>query len=222
MIRYTMLETQISEGKHTSCHFCVDKFEGLLDRGLDLSKYELSITDPRSHFHIHYLNRDGDYIEKKVLDAYDINVNFPVIFFGRELPYRDGFRCAYHLNTLKKLKSPFVKNVVKIIKLFKGNFIDIILASDFTQSGEICNKDINIEIIPDINKHKEIGDILKNNFNLPKLDYYEESFNDYNEKDFAWHIKIKLFRYIRQPLVKFYKTYPNNPYLQFKYYDKQS
>ena len=217
-----MLETQISEGKHTSCHFCVDKFEGLLDRGLDLSKYELSITDPRSHFHIHYLNRDGDYIEKKVLDAYDINVNFPVIFFGRELPYRDGFRCAYHLNTLIKLKSPFVKNVVKIIKLFKGNFIDFILGSDFTQSGEICNKDINIEIIPDINKHKEIGDILKNNFNLPKLDYYEESFNDYNEKDFAWHIKIKLFRYIRQPLVKFYKTYPNNPYLQFKYYDKQN
>ena len=215
-----MLETQISEGKHTSCHFCVDKFEGLLDRGLDLSKYELSITDLRSHFHIHYLNRDGDYIEKKVLDAYDINVNFPVIFFGRELPYRDGFRCAYHLNTLKKLKSPFVKNVVKIIKLFKGNFIDIILASDFTQSREICNKDINIEIIPDINKHKEIGDTLKINFNLPKLDYYEESFNDYNEKDFAWHIKIKLFRYIKEPLIKFYKTYPNNPYLHFKYYDK--
>ena len=47
MIRYTMLETQISEGKHTSCHFCVDKFEGSLDRGLDLSKYELSMTDPR-------------------------------------------------------------------------------------------------------------------------------------------------------------------------------
>ena len=148
-----MLETQISEGKHTSCHFCVDKFEGSLDRGLDLSKYELSITDPRSHFHVHYLNRDGDYIEKKVLDAYDINVDFPVIFFGRELPYRDGFRCAYHLNTLKKLKSPFVKDVVKIIKLFKGNFIDIILASDFTQSGEISNKDINIEIIPNINNY---------------------------------------------------------------------
>ena len=90
-----MLETQISEGHHTSCHFCFDKFEGSLDKGLDLSKYELSITDPKTHFHVHYLNRDGDYIKKEVLDAYDINVNFPVIFFGRELPYRDGFRCAY-------------------------------------------------------------------------------------------------------------------------------
>ena len=185
-----------------------------------MSKYELSITDPRSHFHVHYLNRDGDYIDKKVLDAYDIDVDFPVIFFGRQLPYQDGFRCAYHLNTLKKLKSPFIKDVVKIIKLFKGNFIDIILASDFTQSGEISNKDINIEIIPNINNHQEIGDILKNNFDLPKLGYYKESFYDYNEKDFAWHIKIKLFRYIKKPLVKFYKTYPNNPYLQFKYYDK--
>ena len=215
-----MLETQISEGHHTSCHFCFDKFDGSLDKGLDLSKYELSITDPRSHFHIHYLNRDDDYIEQKVLDAYDINVDFPVIFFGRELPYRDGFRCAYHLSTLKKLKSPFVRDVVNIIKLFKGNFIDIILASDFSQDGVISDKDINIEIIPHMQNYKEIGEILEKNFELPKLQYYEESFNDYNEKDFAWHIKIKLFRYIKKPLVKFYKTYPNNPYLHFKIYDK--
>ena len=219
MIRYTMLETQISEGHHTSCHFCFDKFEGSLDKGLDLSKYELSITDPRSHFHVHYLNRDDDYIEQKVLDAYDINVDFPVIFFGRELPYRDGFRCAYHLSTLKKLKSPFVRDVVKIIKLFKGNFIDIILASDFSQDGIISDKDINIEIIPLMQNYKQIGEILEKNFELPKLEYYHESFNDYNEKDFAWHIKIKLFRYIKKPLVKFYKTYPNNPYLHFKIYD---
>ena len=219
MIRYTMLETQISEGHHTSCHFCFDKFEGSLDRGLDLSKYELSITDPRSHFHVHYLNRDDDYIEQKVLDAYDINVDFPVIFFGRELPYRDGFRCAYHLSTLKKLKSPFVRDVVKIIKLFKGNFIDIILASDFSQDGVISDKDINIEIIPLMQNYKQIGEILEKNFELPKLGYYNESFNDYNEKDFAWHIKIKLFRYIKKPLIKFYKTYPNNPYLHFKIYD---
>ena len=217
-----MLETQISEGHHTSCHFCFDKFEGLLDRGLDLSKYELSITDPRTHFHVHYLNRDNDYIEKKVLDAYDINVDFPVIFFGRELPYRDGFRCAYHLNTLKKLNSPLIKDVIKVIKLFKGHYIDIILASDFTQSGEIRNKDINIEIIPNITKYKEIGKILEKNFDLPKLDYYKGSFDDYNENDFAWHIKIKLFRYYKKPIVKFYKTYPNNPYLHFKYYDKQN
>ena len=219
MIRYTMLETQISEGHHTSCHFCFDKFEGSLDKGLDLSKYELSITDPRSHFHVHYLNRDDDYIEQKVLDAYDINVDFPVIFFGRELPYRDGFRCAYHLSTLRKLKSPFVRDVVKIIKLFKGNFIDIILASDFSQDGVISDKDINIEIIPLMQNYKQIGEILEKNFELPKLGYYYESFNDYNEKDFAWHIKIKLFRYIKKPLVKFYKTYPNNPYLHFKIYD---
>ena len=219
MIRYTMLETQISEGHHTSCHFCFDKFEGSLDKGLDLSKYELSITDPRSHFHIHYLNRDDDYIEQKVLDAYDINVDFPVIFFGRELPYRDGFRCAYHLSTLKKLKSPFVRDVVNIIKLFKGNFIDIILASDFSQDGVISDKDINIEVIPHMQNYKQIGEILEKNFELPKLGSYNESFNDYNEKDFAWHIKIKLFRYIKKPLVKFYKTYPNNPYLHFKIYD---
>ena len=91
----------------------------------------------------------------------------------------------------------------------------------FTQDGEIKNKDINIEIIPEWKNHKEICEILENNFKLPKLDYYKESFNDYNKKDFAWHIKIKLFRYIKTPIVKFYKTFPNNPYLHFKYYDNK-
>ena len=118
--------------------------------------------------------------------------------------------------------SPFIKDVIKVIKLFKDNYIDIILASDFTQDGKVTNKDINIEIIPHIKKYKEIGKILEKNFNLPKLDYYKGSFDDYNEKDFAWHIKIKLFRYYKKPIVKFYKTYPNNPYLHFKYYDKQN
>mgnify|MGYP006064599877 FL=1 len=121
---------------------------------------------------------------------------------------------------MKKLNSPLIKDVIKVIKLFKGHYIDIILASDFTQSGEIRNKDINIEIIPNITKYNEIGKILEKNFDLPKLDYYKGSFDDYNEKDFAWHIKIKLFRYYKKPIVKFYKTYPNNPYLHFKYYDK--
>ena len=51
-------------------------------------------------------------------------------------------------------------------------------------------------------------------FAIPKVP------DDYKEEDFAWHIKIKLFRYIKEPLIKFYKTYPNNPYLHFKYYDK--
>ena len=65
-----------------------------------------------------------------------MNVNFPVIFFGRELPYRDGFRCAYHLNTLKKLKSPFVKDVVKIIiDLTEGSFNQTV--SDTVASGGI-------------------------------------------------------------------------------------
>ena len=113
-----------------------------------------------------------------------------------------------------------MRNVVKIIKLFKGNFVDIILASDFTQDGVIRDSHINIEIIQYMKNYNEIGEILKNNFDLPKLDYYKDSFNDYNEKDFAWHIKIKLFRYIKKPLVKFYKTYPNNPYINYKHYDK--
>ena len=113
-----------------------------------------------------------------------------------------------------------MRDVVKIIKLFKGNFIDIILASEFTQDGVIKDNHINIEIIPYMKNYNEIGEILEKNFELPKLDYFKGSFDDYEDKDFAWHIKIKLFRYYKKPLVKFYKTYPNNPYLNYKHYDK--
>ena len=218
MIRYTMLETEISEGQHTSVHFCFDKFDGLLDKGLDLSKYELSITDPRTHFHVHLLNRDSDYIEKNVLDAYHINVDFPVIFFGRELPYRDGFRCAFHLETYKKFKSVLFRETIKTIQLFKGNFIDIILAGDFTQDGKFIDNSINIEIIPKLENYKQVGEILDRNFNIPKLNYFYDSFICYEREDFAWHIKIKLHQ-DSKPIVKFYRTNPNNPYLHFKYYD---
>jgi len=218
MIRYMMLESQISEGHHTSCHYCVDKFEKELDKGLDLSKYETSITEPGTHFHVHHLNRMGDYIDKEVLKSYSINVDFPVIFFTRELPYRDGFKCGYHLKTFKNFKSSFFKDVIKTIQLFKGHFIDIILASDFTQEGRHIDKDINIEILPKLDNYKQIGEILEDNYNVPKIDYYYNSFVEYDDKDFAWHIKIKLFRYIKKPVIKFYKTYPDNPYLHFDYY----
>ena len=102
--------------------------------------------------------------------------------------------------------------------MFKGHFIDIILASDFTQEGQHIDKDINIEILPKLNNYKQIGEILEKNYDVPKIYYYDNSFVEYEDKDFAWHIKIKLFRYIKKPIIKFYKTYPDTPSLHFHYY----
>ena len=220
---YRMYETEISKGNHKSVHYTVDKFEGELDRGLDLSKYETSITalgpDIKNPvFHIHHLNRNGDYLTKDILDAYNINVNFPTIYFTREFPYTDNFKCGFHFDTFKKFKSSFLKDTVKIMKLFKGHFIDVLLAGDFTKDGDFIDESINIEVIPLQYHYREVLTILTDNFEIDKKDVMENEFLSYELDKFAWHIKIKLYKE-KDTIVKFYKTSPTNPYLNFKGYE---
>lgn len=222
-MNYQLFETEVTKGDHKSIHYSLDKFEGELDKGLDLSKYELSMTALGTHientfFHVHHLDRDGDYLTQDVLDAYKINVDFPVIYFTRQFPYTDNFKCGFHLNTFKKFKSSFFRDTVKIIKLFKGHFIDVFLAGDFTKDGEFIDDSINIEIIPFQLNHQEIIDILSKNFEIDKEYVMRDEFLHYDIGQFAWHIKIKLYK-DREPVVKFYRTSPYNPYLNFRYYD---
>ncbi len=219
---YKMYETEISKGNHKSVHYTVDKFEGELDRGLDLSKYETSITElgpdiQNPVFHIHHLDRDGDYLTKDVLDAYNINVNFPTIYFTREFPYTDNFKCGFHFDTFKKFKSSFFKDTIKIIKLFKGHFIDVLLAGDFTKDGDFIDESINIEVIPLQHHHQEVIKILTDNFEIDKKYVMQNEFLCYELSKFAWHIKIKLYKE-KDTVVKFYKTSPINPYINFKGY----
>ena len=102
-MNYQLFETEVTKGDHKSIHYSLDKFEGELDKGLDLSKYELSMTALGTHientfFHLHHLDRDGDYLTQDVLDAYKINVDFPVIYFTRQFPYTDNFKCGFHFS----------------------------------------------------------------------------------------------------------------------------
>ena len=48
MIRYTMLETQISEGHHTSCHFCFDKFDKIKSLLINLGDFLKKIKPIKS------------------------------------------------------------------------------------------------------------------------------------------------------------------------------
>ena len=67
-------------------------------------------------------------------------------------------------------------------------------------------------------ERSELEEIIQNLINNSSIKEANNSFVEYEDKDFAWHIKIKLFRYIKKPIIKFYKTYPDNPYLHFHYY----
>lgn len=239
MIRYQMFEKEITYGNHVSYHFCVDKFgnnfninskhfdidQELSKIQFDSSKYECSITTSNTtssgdYFHISYLNRDNDYIDRKVLKTFNVNVGFPVIYFTKKFPIDDMFKCGFHLNTYKTFKSKFFSDVLKTIKLFKGLYCDIILAADFSSDGKFVDDSINIEIVPIQTKETfyRVKQILLDNFNIDilKINLYDKLFSTYTVDCFSWHIKIKLQD---NTCVKFYRTYPNNPYLNYKKYN---
>ena len=82
-------------------------------------------------------------------------------------------------------------------------------------------KTINIEIIPYQNKENyfKIKNILLDDYAVvpQKIGRYDKMFMNYTIYDFCWHTKIKLFS-DREPLVKFYRTYPHNPFLGYHNY----
>ena len=83
------------------------------------------------------------------------------------------------------------------------------------------NETINIEIIPYQNKDNyfKIKNILLDDYSVvpQKISRYDKMFIDYTIYNFCWHTKIKLFS-DREPLVKFYRTYPHNPFLGYHNY----
>jgi hypothetical protein len=234
-----MFEKEITSGNHVSYHFCVDKFGNnfnskskhfLIDNflstnNLNLSKYECSITTenttcPGNYFHISYLNRNDDYIEENILRYFNINVNFPVLYFTKKFPIQKNFKCGFHLNTYRKFNSKYFYECLSIVKKFKNLYTDIIFAGDFLENGEFVDDSINIEIVPLQSKqiYFLIRDILRKNFEVDerKLNLYDKKFKNYQTDDFSWHIKIKLGK---DKCVKFYRTYPYNPYLTYNYYN---
>ena len=241
MIRYKMFEREITKGNHRSYHVCVDKFggnfhpnskhypidESLSEIDLDYSTYECNITvanhtSPGDYFHVSYLMKDKGhkpYIQRDVLDAFNIPVDFNVIYFTRAFPYVDGFKCGFDLNTYKSFNSIFFDDVVSIVQKFEKQYNAVIFAGDFTKDGEFIDDSINIEIIP--YQHRQtyqlVKKVLLDNYDVEKIHFYDRMFESYNTKDFAWHTKIKLYK-DKEPVVKFYRTYPKNPYINYGNY----
>tara|TARA_B100000575_G_C22483391_1_gene319701 strand:- start:128 stop:460 length:333 start_codon:yes stop_codon:yes gene_type:complete len=97
----------------------------------------------------------------------------------------------------------------------------IILAGDFNKEGNFIDDSINIEIVPHQNKNNYyiVKDILFDDYPivLEKMKKYDKMFIDYTIHKFCWHTKIKLFN-DREPIVKFYRTYPHNPFIGYHNY----
>ena len=245
MTNYKMFEREITSGDHRSYHVCVENFGNNfnpkskfypIDQALsevkgDFSNYECNITlenhtSPNNYFHISYLAKNlyPPYIQKNVLDAFNIKVDFPVIYFTRQYPYTDTFKVGFDQYTYQKFNSKFYEKVITIIDKFVSelNGVNaIILAGDFTEDGNFIDETINVEIIPYQNRDNYfiVKDLLLENYNVieDKISRYDKMFDNYEIFDFCWHTKIKLY-IDREPVVKFYRTYPHNPFIGYHNY----
>jgi hypothetical protein len=241
MIRYRLFEKEITKGNHIESHVCVDKFANhfhpkskqyILEKqlssiNLDLSKYDYectitssNTTSPNNYIHISYvtdpLNPNKKFLNKEILESFKIDVNFPVLYFTRKIPFEETFKCGFYLDTYKTFKSKFFNETVEIISLFNNVKTGGHLAGDFTFDGKFIDNSINIEILPIQSKRNfyEIKEILLKNFDVKKekIDLYDKKFENYSLDKFYFYIKIKITN--NGKIVKFYRTYPNNPFLQ--------
>ena len=217
-----MYERELTEGGVYQQHTCVDKFN---DYDIDLLDYECNITpknetSPHDYIHISCLRKSIDnYVRKSVLDYFNIPVDFPVVYVTRKVPFTPDFKCGFYLNTFKKFKSIYFNKTLETIKLFKGLYNDIILAGDFTEDGSFIDESINIEIMPIQSKeiYFKIKKILIDNLNIDNFESSDRLFDDYSIDKLHFHVKIKYS--INGLIVKFYNTYPINPFLN--YYDNK-
>ena len=153
------------------------------------------------------------------MDYFKIPVNFPVVYLTRKIPFTPEFKCGFYLNTFKKFKSVYFNQTLDTIKLFKGLYNDVILAGDFNEDGIFIDESINIEIMPIQSKkvYFKIRKILSEMYCIDNFDSCDKLFDDYSVEKFHFHVKIKYG--INGLIVKFYNTYPVNPFLN--YYDNK-
>ena len=222
MIRYKMYERELTKGGVYQYHTCVDKFD---DYDIDLYDYECNFTpknetSPYDYIHVSCLRKTMDnYVRQTVLDYFNIPVTFPVVYFTRKVPFTPDFKCGFYLNTFKRFKSAYFHQTLYTLKLFKGLYNDIILAGDFTEDGKFIDDSINIEIMPIQSKdiYFKIRKILSEMYSIDNFDTCDNLFDDYSVDKFHFHVKIKYS--VNGMVIKFYNTFPINPFL--KYYDNK-
>ena len=222
MIRYKMYERELTKGGVYQYHTCVDKFD---DYDIDLYDYECNFTpknetSPYDYIHVSCLRKTmDDYVRQNVLDYFNIPVTFPVVYFTRKVPFTPDFKCGFYLNTFKRFKSAYFHQTLYTLKLFRGLYNDVILAGDFTEDGRFIDDSINIEIMPIQSKdiYFKIRKILSEMYSIDNFDTCDNLFDDYSVDKFHFHVKIKYS--VNGLVIKFYNTFPINPFL--KYYDNK-
>lgn len=235
-----MFEKELTHGNHVSYHFIYDYFDTvspensklyLLEKklrdsvtynGMDLRGYGNAITPANTTspnedvFHI------GCYykaIGPEIQDFFKIKADFQVLYFSKKIDKateESSFKCGYTPDHFFKEMnfSKWKEEAYKVVQTFEENAHHIILASHFNADGSVNEKELNVEIIPEYSKNNYywLKENLLKNFDLRKevFDLYDKKFEGYYLEKFHFHAKIKYTD--AGVTVKFYRTWPFNPY----------
>jgi len=235
---YKMFEKELTHGNHVSYHFAYEYFETISPKNSKLYLYEkelkesvtryfdirglqAAITTPNTTlnedacFHIGTYHR---FIDNVVRKYFHIKSDFPIVYFTKKIKdaaVESPYKCGYTYDVFKTLNHPMEKDGIRLMNLFDAECAKPIFASHFTKTGEMMEDEMNFEIIPHYTKENYflLKRKLLDNFSLRKnvFDLYDRKFESYVANDFHYHVKIKLKS--TGNTVKFYRTFPTNPYL---------
>lgn len=242
---YKMFEKELTFGNHVSYHFIYDYFDIVSPKNSKLYQYEKqlketvtdhfdlvgfqnAITTPNTtlnddaYFHVAMYRR---FMDDETKNFFHINSKFPITYFTKKIndaTKPSPYKCGYVYEVLKYLRHPLESKIIELMNFFKEETSHPIFASHFKENGELIENEMNLEIMPHYTKENffSLKKKLIENFDVKKevLDLYDKKFANYNEKDFHYHLKIKLKSDVTT--IKFYRTFPINPYLltcNFKY-----
>ena len=243
---YKMFEKELTHGNHVSYHFFYNYFDTISPKNSKLYQYEKqlketvtnyfdlvgfqnTITSPNTtlrddaSFNVAMYTR---FIDDETKKFFHINSKFPITYFAKKVNDSikpSPYKCGYVYETLKYLKHPLEDKIIEFMDFFKEETSHPIFASHFDENGESIEDEMNLEIMPHYTRENflSLKKKLIENFDVKKevLDLYDKKLLNYKETDFHYHLKIKLKS--NKTIIKFYRTYPINPYLikfNFKYF----
>jgi hypothetical protein len=234
---YYIFEKELTSGNHVSYHFVYDYFRPLspvnskvypyekflfenVSSKIDLNGFQNALTVPNTTSDGAYLHigMHKKSIGSEVKDLFHIKVDFPIIYFTKPLDdlfKKSRHKCGYYSTQLKNLNHKFEDQSLELMNEFRDETQYFILASYFGENGEVLHDEMNVEILPKYSKNNyyQLKDKLLKRYNLKKdiFDLYDKKFETYERSDFHYHVKIKLND--SKTTVKFYRTYPHNPYI---------
>lgn len=235
---YQMFEKEITYGNHVSYHFIYDYFDTIsspnsklyvyenelketVTNHFDLRGFQNALTTPNTTlkedacFHVGMYKK---FINDDVKNFFNIKVNFPIVYFTKkvkEATKKSTFKCGYSYDVFKNINHPLQNHTADILEIFKEETSQVIFASHFKENGDNNDNEINVEIIPHYSKEAffSVKKKLLDNFDVKEevLNLYDKKFSNYVKEDFHYHFKIKIKN--NKTVVKFYRTFPLNPYV---------